>query len=294
MSAASTAKSILLYGRTRSGKSSQLGELAEYIYKTTGKRSRVYTADRGGTDPLKPYITAGLVEVVEQAGTDIWIFANKAGKGCIRDASGRWVDSDVSKLGMVAFESMTAFADAMMASLIQKSTEGVSIGGTGNVSFSATGDGETVKVGGSNMAMFGVVQSRVTSEVWASQRLPVEYVVWTASASKDEDQTAGGKVIGPAVIGKAMTAEVPRWFNLCFRIDAIPAQQGKPERHVLYLGNNVDLASGNATALGNTRVPMGVELPPSIEPASMAKALDLLKGAEATATESLKKRLAMK
>lgn len=288
-------RTILFYGRTRSGKSSQLGELAEYVYKTTGKKTRIYSADKGGTDPLFPYIALGIIELIEQQETDIFLFLNKAAKGEVRNEQGKWVKGDLTNIGMIAFESMTAFADGIMASMVQKATEGTNIGGGGNVSFQIASDGETLKVGGSNMAMFGVAQSRITDEVWRSQRLPIDYVVWTASASKDEDQNAGGKVIGPAVIGKALTAEVPRWFQLTFRLDALPAQGSKPERHILYLGNNVDLAAGNATALGNTRTPMdGTVLPSSIEPASIIKALQLIDASEKASVEAVRKRMELK
>jgi hypothetical protein len=69
---------------------------------------------------------------------------------------------------------------------------------------------------------------------------------------------------------------------------------GKPERHILYLGNTVDLAAGNAVGLGNTRVPLnpGVkEMDSSIEPASLVKALSMIEQAEGAAKEALIKRM---
>lgn len=289
-----SARTILLYGRTRGGKSTQLGELAEYVFKTTKKIMRVYTADKGGWGPLQPYVDLGIVEIIPQLDTPIFIFLNKAASGQVRDAAGKWVPSDFKNIGVVAFESATAFCDGMMDDMIAKAASGTNIGGGGNVSFEVKGDDQTLKVGGSNMAMYGVAQSRITQEVWKSQKLPVDYVVWTASASKDEDQTAGGKVIGPAFIGKALTAEAPRWFQLTFRIDATPASSGKAEEHILYLGNNVDLAAGNATALGNTRTPLDAPaLPSSIKPASIAKALQLIDDSGAKAKDVIKKRLGL-
>lgn len=284
-------RTILLYGRTRAGKSTQIGELAEHVYKTTGRRTRLYTADRGGVDPVRPYIDLGIIDVVAQDNTDPWIFLNKAVRGFVRK-DGKWVAGD-GNVGLFAFESMTAFADALMADMAKKAAENVNIGGGANISFAASGDGETLKISGSNMAHFGVCQSRIKEEVWTSQRLEADYVLWTASASKDEDPEASGKVIGPAVVGKAMTAEVPRWFNLTFRIDAIPAQSGKPERHVLYLGNSLDLTAGNAVSLGNTRTPLDSEaLPSTIEPASLVKALNLIDGGYGQALTKIKQRLA--
>lgn len=287
-------RTVLLYGRTRSGKSTQIGELAEHVYKTTGKRTRLYTADRGGIDPVRPYVDLGIIEVVSQDDSDPWIFLNKVVRGYIRK-DGKWVPGVNAEIGMYAFESMTAFADALMADMAKKAAENVNIGGGANISFAASGDGETLKISGSNMAHFGVCQSRIKEEVWTSQKLDAEYILWTASASKDEDPEASGKVIGPAVVGKAMTAEVPRWFNLTFRIDAIPAQAGKGERHLLYLGNSLDLSAGNAVSLGNTRTPLdSTPLPATIEPASIVKAISLIDGGYGQAVDAIKKRLEVK
>ena len=284
-------KTILLYGRTRAGKTAQIGELAEYVLKTTGKKTRLYTADRGGVDTIKPHIDLGIIDVVEQGDSDPWIFLNKAVRGYVRDDKGKWVPGDPN-VGMFAFESMTAFADALMTSLAEKAASGTNIGGSGNVSFTVSGDGESIKIGGSNMAHYNIVQTRITEEVWSSQKLQAPYIIWTASVSKDEDATSSGKVLGPQVVGRALTSEVPRWFGLCFRIDAIPAQQGKPERHVLYLGNSVDVSAGGAVGLGNTRAPKDApELPSTIEPASIVKALDLIEGGYSKAVEEIKKRL---
>lgn len=286
-------RTILLYGRTRSGKSTQIGQLAESVFKATGKITRLYSADRGGFDPIKPYVDLGVIEVIEIGESDPWVFLNKAVRGYVRDANGKWVAGKNDNVGVFAFESMTAFADELMASMARKAAENVNIGGGANISFQVSGDGETLKVSGSNMAHYGVCQSRIKEEVWQSQKLNAEFIVWTASASKDEDQEASGKVLGPAVVGKAMTAEVPRWFNLTFRMDALPATMGKPERHLLYLGNHVDPGAGNAVGLGNTRTPL--DAPPItqnvIEPASIVKALELIDGGYTSALETIRKRL---
>jgi hypothetical protein len=269
--------------------------LAEHVKKTTGKNTRLYTADRGGVDPIRPYIDLGIIEVIEQGETPIWIFLNKAVNGFVRNEQGKWVPGKNNEIGLFAFESMTAVADALMADMAKKAGENVNIGGGANVAFKVFGDGEQLQVSGSNMAHYGVAQSRITEEVWQSQKLPGQYVLWTASVSKDDDQASSGKVLGPAVCGKALTSEIPRWFNLTFRIDCLPAQQGKPERHILYLGNNLDIGAGNAVGLGNTRTPLDSDpLPTSIEPASLVRALSLIDSASSQAVETVKKRLGTK
>lgn len=285
-------RTILLYGRTNSGKTAQIGELAEHVYKTTGKRTRLYTADRGGTDTIRPYIDLNIIEAVELNGGNPWIFLNKAVRGYVKEG-GRWVQKDNSGIGFFAFESLRAFAEALMASMAQKAGEGTNIGGGANISFVVSDAGESLKVSGSNMAHFGVAQARMTEEVWESQKLDAQYIMWTSSVSKDDDTTSAGKVLGPDVIGKALTTEVPRWFNLTFRIDVVPAQMGKPERHIIYLGNHVDIGAGMAAGLGNIRTPL--DAPPiaqnTIEPASIVKALQMLEGGNDKAVDAIKRRI---
>lgn len=292
-------QTILLYGRTRAGKSTQIGELAEHVFKTTGKITRLYSCDRGGIDSVLPYVDLGIIQPVLQESSSPWIFLNKAVRGYIRDKTGKWVlDTEANaNVGFYAFESMTAFADALMTDLALKAAENVNIGGGASVSFSVTDGADSLKVSGNNMSHYNVVQMRITDEVWTSQGLDADYIMWTASVSKDDDTTSTQKVLGPEVAGKKLTAEVPRWFQLSFRIDCTPASKvpPKPESHILYLGNSVDAAAGNAVSLGNTRIPMDApSLPSSIEPASIVKALSLIDGSKDAATKVIKQRLGIK
>ena len=285
-------RTILMYGRTRSGKTSQLAELAEYGMSTTRKKSLVYSIDAGGIGPLGPVIDVGIVDLVLQADTNPWMFLSKAARGHVRGKDNKWVPADLSNYYMVANESFTSFGDALMINMAEQAGNGVNIGGQANVSFSVQSDGETLKIGGSNMAHYNVAQTRLLDEFLRSQKLNVPIVLWTASASKEEDGNFGGKVIGPAGPGKALTAELPRHCDLCFRIDCSPSKGAEKEKHTIYLGNSVDINAGNATSLGNTRVPMGAELPAIVEPASIVKVLQLIEEAEVKAVEALRKRTA--
>lgn len=290
-------QTILLYGRTRAGKSTQIGELAEHVFRTTGKKTRLYSMDRGGVDPVSPYIQLGIIEPVIQDG-DPWVFLNKAVRGYIKDSTGKWIlDKQANaKIGCYAFESMTAAADALMSSLATMAASNVNIGGGASISFSVQEGADSLKISGNNMSHYNVVQMRITEEVWQSQKLDADYILWTASVSKDDDPNSTSKVLGPEVVGKKLTSEVPRWFNLCFRIDCTPASKvpPKPESHILYLGNSIDAASGNAVSLGNTRTPLdSANLPSSIEPASIVQALKMIDGSHAQAADAVRKRLGL-
>lgn len=288
--------SILLYGRTRAGKTAQIGELAERVFQTTGKKTRLYSIDKGGVDTVGPHIKAGIIIPVLQESSDPWNFLDKASRGCVRDAKGNWIIDQAAnaEIGLYAFESMTAFADALMTSLAAKAADNVNIGGGSSISFTVDDGQDRLKISGNNMSHYNVVQTQITEKVWQSQKLDAEYILWTASVSKDDDPNSTQKVLGPEVVGKKLTAEVPRWFNLSFRIDCTPASKmpPKPESHILFLGNSLDAAAGNAVSLGNTRTPIDAPpLPSSIEPASLTKALDLLSGSQDQAYQALVARL---
>ncbi len=285
-------RTILMYGRTRAGKTSQLTELAEWVKATTGKKTLVYSIDKGGVGPLNPYIELGIIDLVQQGDTNPFMFLSKLAKGQVRDKAGKWIPADLSQYGMIGNESLTGFGDALMNDLAEKASRGVNIGGAANVNFTIESDGESLKVGGNNMAHYGIVQTRILDEVWKSQKLDVPFLVWTASASKEEDGNFGGKVIGPAVVGKALTSEMPRQFDLCFRLDCLPSSAGKPEKHIMYLGNSVDQNAGNAVTLGNTRLPLGApDLPATIEPASIVSVLKKIEEAEKVAMDNIRKKV---
>lgn len=284
---------ILLYGRTNSGKTAQIGALAEHVYSLGLGKTRLYTADKGGTKTIQPYIKLGVIEPIEIGTTDPWLFLNKATKGYVRDEKGKWVPGDLSGVGMVAYESFRSFAEELLLWQAEKAGEGINIGGGSNISFTVQDEGETLKVGGSNVAHYKVVQDRMTAEIWRSQKLPVPYILWTSSVSKDEGLLNSGKVLGPDVIGKALTEEVPRWFSYTMRLDVLPAAQGKPERHLLYLGTHQDVSSGNATALGNIRQPLDAPKLAQIviEPADVVAAIKAIEGGVDPATEAIRKRM---
>lgn len=286
---------ILMYSRTGAGKTAQIGELAEYAFVKTGKPTILWTADKGGTKTIQPYIDLGIIEVVTMGSTDPFVFLNKSTSGFKRDAAGKFVKADMSKYAVAAFESFRSFADGMMVSMEQKLASGVNIGGSANITFQAASDGETLKVSAGNQSIYGVAQNQIRNEVWRSHALDVPYLVWTSAVSKDEDINASGKVLGPDVIGKALTTVTPYWFDYTIRIDTIAAQNGKPERHLMYLGTHADVNAGGAAGLGNIRLPLGAELKETIiEPASIVKALEALEFGNKQATDKIRARLGAK
>jgi energy-coupling factor transporter ATP-binding protein EcfA2 len=294
------ATTILLYGRTGSGKTTQLGVLAEDVFKRTGKVTRIYSSDRGGYDTIRPYIDLGIIEVVELGSGDIWIFVDKASQGYVKDSNNKWVlDKERNNnVGAYCFESAHGMAKMLQQDMEVKAGRGAVIGGDANTSFDVEGDGEKLRIGATKgFQKYAIPQTTIANAMMRSQKLDAEFVVWTAGVSKDEDDVNTTKIIGPQIIGQALTGIAPGDFNYTFRQDFTPAKGDAPAKHIIFLGPNTDVNSGNATALGNIRRPIDAPAltKTTVEPANLVTALKMVReDAAKAATEAIKKRLGMK
>lgn len=291
------ATTILLYARTGSGKTTQIGRLAEEVYTTTGKVTRLNTADRGGLDTVQPYIDLGIIEPQIYDGTDPWIWLNKVVRGYVK-RDGKWkLDAAANaKVGMQAFESTHAIAKLLKLDMERKAGAGINIGGDTNTSFDVTDGTEKIKIGTTKgFQKFSIPQARMWEEILESHRLDCEYVLWTAGLNKgDDDVNTAAKIIGPDIIGNALTPSLPMDFHYTFRMDVKPGKDGKAPSHVIYLGTHQDINAGNATAVGNIRRPLDAEplKEYAIEPADLVKALRIVRqDAQAQATAKIKARI---
>jgi energy-coupling factor transporter ATP-binding protein EcfA2 len=297
---------ILLVGPTGSGKSTQLGELAEIVSKQTSgqKHLRLYTADPGGYRSLKPHINLGLIQVVELKATNPWAY-EWACDGMLPDPTGehkKWIlDAEANaNVGGWAFEGLTSFGNGLMGNLAARAALGDNVGGEkviivpGNSSSSIGPKGaDGITVGGNNRSHYGIVQGRLRELVYRTHRLP-GIVIWTALDSAGEDKEGMQRVVGARVAGKALIDEVPAWFTYTLHM-VVNVDDGERPRHRMYLMHHRDESTPGALALANTRQPLGLDqpLPPYVEPASVKRVFELIEGAEAEATEKLKASLGL-
>jgi len=227
----------------------------------------------------------------------LWVFIDKAVQGYVRNADGKWILDKAAndKVGCYCFESAHGMAKLLQQDMEAKAGKGQVIGGDTNTSFKVEGDGETLTVGATKgFQKYAIPQTTIGNAMMRSQKLDAEFVVWTAGVNKDEDDVNNGKIIGPMVIGNAMTGIAPGDFNYTMRMDYTPAKGNEPAKHMLYLGPSADVNAGNATALGNIRRPIDAPklTQTMIEPADIVKALRMVRDdAAKAATEVIKKRL---
>lgn len=283
---------ILLFGPTGSGKTAQIGELAEYYFKQSHKRTRLYSADRGGWETIKPYVELGVIEAIPMFG-DPWLWINNAVQGK-KLLNGVWQPGIEQDIAMYAFEGMTSMCDAVMSWMAEAASRGVNIGGGGSFNFKVGEGADKLNIGSNNMAHYSVAQQQIYEKSTQSQNLPGT-VLWTAGDRRGEDDVNGG-VVGPQLAGKAMTGEVPRWFKYTLRM-AVEVQPGMKASHVMYTDRHIEMASkGMSQGISNTRVPLSgtsIEIPDKIEPASLVHVLELLQQRQGAAKDEIRARLGL-
>lgn len=280
-------ETILLIGDTGDGKTAQIGELAEHLKITTGLGSRIYTADSGRAwRTVAPHEKLGIIDVVELLPTDdphVWL--NNAVQGNVRSADGKgWVPG--KPVAMNAFEGFTSIGGRLMDHVAKQAAHGQHKGGEERFVLN-TGVG---KVASNNRTDYNLVQLTLRDRAQQSMMLN-SVIVWTAALSRAQDEGMT-TVLGPLLVGSAMSAIAPMWFQYTFRVAAFPTTNTTP-RHVLYLEDHVDSSAGSAKGLGNARVPLAgrTAVPFSIEPASIVKALEQLKKRGDEAVEEIAKRV---
>lgn len=289
--------SILLYGGTGSGKTTQLGVLAERVWKESKRRTRVYTADLGGYRTLEPYVKLGLMEVFTPPPGMTWQWIRYTTQGYVPDEAGqKWVapaqQPDFGKIGAWCFEGFTSYCDLMMTDMAVRAEKGQNVGGAAPVMV----EEGTVKVGGNNQAHYGMAQGAVMRGYQASTRLPGRYLVWTALSKRASDEESATPLLGPQLAGKALTDNAPAWFTYTFHLVRLPGDPvtKREDEHRLYLKAHKDLTVPGALAIGNERRPLDApRVKEYVSPADLHVALNLVEEGIEQATAAIEKRLAL-
>jgi len=225
------ASTLVIYGGSGSAKTTSLGWLARHVHRTTGKITRLVSADGGGWDPIQDCIDDGIIEAwhvgslndptatMRKLSRFEWPVVEN-GKLVMRPTSAEQRE----KIGAYAIEGLTSVGDAVMRSLRSR---GSKLGESPNYSY-AEG---TETFYGSNQSYYGFIQDVLYEFVTSFSQLPVPYVAWTAMEAKGEDDQRV-PIYGPAIAGKKAVSKAPQWFGDCLHHDIITVEEtgkdGKP------------------------------------------------------------------
>lgn len=301
--------SFLIYGDSGDGKTTLLGEYAESVFvreARAGKpkrKTRLYTRDPGGWEPIRPLVRQGIISIVDL--TEIpnpleWIQHVTLGRipTGVNPFGGPIWGRDAQKdaeTALYAFEGMKAFADVAMQFASDEANEGRNIGGEPPAfKFTAGAGPDAVKWAGNSRSHYGSIQTVMNIAIQQSLRLPGE-VWWSSMARRSPDLDTTNPVIGPEVAGKGLTSDLPRLFTYTFRAMAFPsdALTNKPTEHRLYIEDHQEQNTAGAKCLGNNRLPLDADpLAPYVSPASVVKALELIATGQGQAFEKIRARVA--
>jgi hypothetical protein len=227
------AELILVYGGTGSFKTAQLLFLAKYAYKRWGKRTRLASCDGGGWKPLEPACDAGLIQA--------WgISSLENPRSVLRKVSqGFWprligippklvlaqdMKELVDKIAVEALEGLTSVSNIIMRDALNKQliVAGDQRGEKGAIQFDekiqvAGLDGkeltQTEKYSFATQGNYNDAQRAAFDFCTNLRSLPIPLVYLTALEARGEEEDTRKTIIGPAVIGKAMTAQVGAWVG---------------------------------------------------------------------------------
>jgi hypothetical protein len=229
------AELICVYGGTGSFKTAQLHFLAKYVYRKWGKRTRLASCDGGGWKPLDPDIEAGLIEAwgisaIENPRSIMRKLSQGYWPKIVESAGQRKLvltppDADTWKrIGCIGHEGLTSTANIIMRDALNKQmvVAGDQKGERGAISFSekvtqvnAAGAESVVeeKYSFATQGNYMDAQKAVYDFTCNYRSLPCPYVYFTALEARGEEEDTKKTIIGPAVIGKAVTAQVGTWVG---------------------------------------------------------------------------------
>lgn len=251
-----TASTALVYGETNTFKTTELAYLAQWVYETTGKKTRYIRADLGGSTHIKKWIDAEIMDelfihagfksiktLIRALWTGAWKpISTRNGKlvltpPVIREVKlpgevqiGAAQTYKVSMLqepvGMYAIEGISSIATRLLREITR---EGRKIGEDVVGEFSEESmlpEGAAEKFAAPGRAHYNFVQNFILDMISGFSSLPVDYVVFTAHDGKGEDTTTKTVIYGPAVVGKAATSAIPPMVGDLFHLETVDPKTG--------------------------------------------------------------------
>lgn len=227
------AELVLFYGSTGSFKTAQVVFLAKHVYERTGKTTRLISCDGGGWKPVEDegLITAGIVEawnvsaiesprsVLRKLSQGFWPKVVETGSDRRLVLQAPSADT-WKKVGCIAVEGLTSIANVIMRDALNKQLKVAGDDPQAQFSEKVT----TVGIDGKELTQdekysfasrgnYNDAQRAVYDIVTNFRSLPVKYVYITALEAKGEEEDTRKTIVGPAVIGKAVTSQIGSWVG---------------------------------------------------------------------------------
>lgn len=232
-----TLKVDMIFGDTKSTKTSRLGDAAEYFFEKTGKPARGIFSDTGGYDPIAyladegkliPFILSApargdkLIEDLDKLSRGWWPKdptdpSSVLEYGKIDNVSVYLIDGATSW----CHQMMSAHTQAVKYMAASDSIVATNIRVPEMPKDSFVRSGEFVRrfTGRSD---YGGVQDRIKEFIRNTAMLPVK-TIWTALETKGNDEQKK-PIYGPEFVGSALTGTSGPWFGNLLHLDFLPSE----------------------------------------------------------------------
>lgn len=223
----------LVYGRSGSGKTSWWMAIARWLWETQGKKTRCYLGDGGGatidvnggeefvevfnyTARVNPFETVAAIteghwpkDAADALSPTSQLLPLQA--------------ADLLRLGLLVYEGLTVMGDYVMGSqvggLAYRMAKGEIL--NNDASFKLTDGG--LKVGGNARSHYMLGQRHLWEAVGRTATTPLP-VIWTAHERKaGEDESTKESIIGPDVVGQALTSKIGACFGYAVHLHPVHA-----------------------------------------------------------------------
>jgi hypothetical protein len=233
-------KNILLYGAGGVGKTSAMAGYAKFLWKTTGQKALIFSADPGGYGPFEEGAKAGAVEFHYMRDfpnpmtrmRDI-VVGRRPGADP-KDPKAPWtpVDFAAEKIGFLGIEGLTSWSEVMLNWAIDEHSKGRQVGQMDGKSMFFKDEESTW--GASTQAHYGIAQDYMRKFVGTATQLwrQLNTIIWTALETKTTLKDASvvaeggkGQAYGPKLAGTAATGLCIPWFTDVIHIDRVGASK---------------------------------------------------------------------
>lgn len=246
MTAITNKTSILCYGASDAGKSTQARYVAEFVWERFKKKTRLIALDRGSLwSPCQDLVDAGIVIPLEfptsyefnpmaimrklrrgefpKGGIIHAPTASQVKVGNVMETRyvtntvwEPWTVATSDEIGAIVLDSLTTFATAYMSDTKQKNIR------AGQDMSSQPRNEEGEQMGTNTQSHYGDAHTEILDALQAFQVLPVHVTMFTALEGLGADDDSGIKrpVLGPETVGKAINGKLPSKVNHCFHLVA--------------------------------------------------------------------------
>lgn len=228
---------IMLWAKSGWGKTTQIFNLADSLYKEKGLKTRLISCSGGGWEVGQAWVDAGIVQATHLERrphtfealnllTEGWWPSDHTDPNSPLAPppmlASRYPNLSVppqtqeswDEVGMVAFDSLSEICGKMMRHGCEKGAIGEAIAADTAKSMTKFFDGDQ-NFGVATRGMYGTIQNYAEQYVAQTKGLSGKIVIWTALSSMGEEKITRNTIYGPEVVGQARTEAAKAWCSNC-------------------------------------------------------------------------------